>query len=327
MYVMTGSLTFPAWEDTEGKPLVVRRFSAVHIETTFKQLTQFAEITLARNVSTFDKMNVREVFKVGDPIIIKLGYDGNDVEEFRGYVTRVSSDIPIVIRCEDEMWKARRMSVNYVGENIMLPDLLKKIAPGYEIDALEIKLGDARFSKTNLGAVLEKLQSELKLYSYFIGKKLVCGKYYVEQSGAQIPLFDLEKNTVSNSLNYKNKEDIVLKIDATSITADGKKIEFKMGDDGGDTMTLKYYNVKLQAELEKKVREDYERATRGGFDGSFEAFGIPRVVFGQKCDLRSSIYPDRNGQYYIEGVNKSFDDGGYRQDIKLGGSAKLEGNG
>lgn len=327
MYVMTGRLVFPAWEDTEGNSLVVRKFTSVSIEQTWKQMTQFAELTLPRNVSTFDKMNVRDVFRVGDPVIVSLGYDGNDVEEFRGYITRISSDVPIVIRCEDEMYKARRIPVNYVGKGIMLPDLLKKLAPGYEIDALETTIGDVRFAKTNLGAVLDKLQSDLKLYTYFRGKKMICGKYYTERTGEDIPLFDLERNTVNNNLAYKNKEDIILKIDATSITAAGKKIEFSMGDPGGDTMSLKYYNITEKADLEKKVRADYERATLGGFDGSFTAFGIPRVEFGQKCDIRSQIYPDRNGQYYIEAVTKTFDDGGYRQEIKLGGTAKLTGHG
>lgn len=327
MYVMTGRLIFPAWQDTEGKELEIRKFSEVYIESTFKQLTQFAEITIPRNVRFFDKMKVREIFRTGDPVIIELGYDGNNVEEFRGYITRISSDIPVKIRCEDEMWKARRIAVNYVGKNIMLGDMLKKMAPGYEVDALEVKLGDVRFSKTNLGAVLEKLQSEQKLYTYFIGKKMICGKYYAEQSGSEAAYFELEKNTVSIDLNYKNKEDIILKIDATSVSRDGKRIQVSTGDAGGDTMSLSYYNITVKAELEKKVKADYERAKRGGFDGSFTAFGIPRVDFGKKAALSSIIYPDRNGEYFIEGVNKTFNDAGYRQQIKLGGTSKLEGNG
>ncbi|MNS21778.1 hypothetical protein D3C72_535480 [compost metagenome] len=326
MYVMTGKLTFPAWQDTEGKPMVIRKFTAVHIDQTFKQITQFAEITMPRNVKTFDKNNVREIFRKGDPVIIELGYDGNDVEEFRGYIDRVSSDIPIVIRVEDEMYKARKIPVNYTAKNISLPNLLKKIAPGYEIDALDVKLGDVRYSKKLLGDVLEDIKSKLKLHTYFIGKKLVCGKYYTEKSGSNIPLFDLERNTVNNSLNYKNKEDVVVKIDAHSITADGKKVTFSLGEVGGDHLKLQYYNVKVKAELEKKVRLDYERATRGGFTGSFTAFGKPRVSFGEKCNLQSAVYPDRNGQYYVEGTVIDFNDQGFRREIKLGGSAKLEGN-
>ena len=317
MYVMTGKITFPAWQDPEGAPMVVRKFTGVRIETAFKQIMQVAEITLPRNISTFDKMNVKDVFRVGDPVIIHLGYNGNDIEEFSGYISNVSAGIPIVIKVSDEMWKARKLPVNYVGRNIILPDLLKKIAPGYEIDAAPYNIGDKRWSNKTLGDVLQELQGN-NLYSYFIGKKLVCGKYYVEHTGEAIKLFDLERNTVSDELNYKNKEDIVIKINARSITADGKKIEFSLGDDGGSVMKLDYYNITAKAELEKKVREDYDLAKRGGLSGSITGFGVPRVTFGQKIEVTSGMYPDRNGQYYIDGVVKTFDDGGFRQEIELG---------
>jgi len=79
--------------------------------------------------------------------------------------------------------------------------------------------------------------------------------------------------------------------------------------------------------LEKKVKEDYDRAKRGGFDGSFTAFGWPRVDFGKKVALKSEIYPDRNGVYYVEGVDKTFNDNGYRQVIKTGGNTQLNGQG
>lgn len=316
---MTGGVRFPELKDRNGSELVIRRFEEVYIERTFKQMTQFAEVTMPRAGFLFNDKNVKEVFKPGMEVIVELGYDGNNVEEFRGYITRVSADVPVRLRLEDEMWKVKRIPVNYVGKNVMLHDLLKTLASDYEVDALEVKLGNVRFSKTNLGAVLDKLQSEWKLNSYFVGKKLVCGKYYSVKTDSLVSKFDLERNTVGNALNYKNKEDVILKIDATSILVNGDKIEFSLGDEGGDNMSLTYYNITAKAELEKKVKADYERAKLGGFDGSFTAFGVPTVDFGEKVQLTSSLYPDRDGIYYVEGVNKTFSSSGYRQEIKLGG--------
>lgn len=319
MYVMTGEILFPEIKDKHGKSLVIRHFSEVHIERTFKQFTQFAEVLIPKAALTIENKDVNSIFKVGMEVVISLGYDGANNEEFRGYITRVSADIPVVIRIEDEMWKAKRIAVNYVGSNLMLSELLSHLAVGYEVDALEVKIGDVRFSQTNLGAVLELLQSEWKLYSYFEGKKLICGKYYSEHTGEEAVRFDLESNVVSSDLTYRNKEDVILKIDATSFTSNGDKVTYSIGDEGGDQLQLAYYGISQVSELEEKVKIDYERAKRGGFDGGFTAFGIPFVAFGKKVKMTSSLYPDRDGMYYVEGVNKTFNKNGFRQNIKLGG--------
>lgn len=319
MYVMTGEIVFPELKDRQGGTLVIRHFQEVMIEQTFKQFTQFAEIVIARKLMITEDQDLSAYIKVGTKVEIHLGYNGDLVKEFEGYVTRVSANIPVVIRVEDEMWKAKRIPVNYVGANLTLERLLKDLVKDYEVEALEVEVGDVRFSQTNLGAVLEKLESEWKLYSYFDGKKLVCGKYYARHTDEVSYIFNMERNVVNDSLNYRKKEDVILKIDATSILANGDKITFSMGDEGGDVMTLAYYNIKVEAELEKKVKEDYERAKLGGFEGIFTAFGIPSVAFGRKLELSSDFYGDRNGDYYIEGVKKTFSNGGYRQEIRLGG--------
>ncbi len=329
MYIMTARISFLNIQNEQGEPLTLRRVQSVHIESSFKELVQFAEITMPRYISALDGSRVKELFRTGDKVKIALGYatmgdqDGL-IEEFEGYITRVGAAIPLQLRIEDEMWKAKRIKVNFVGKNVMLKDLLEKMAPEYEIDALEVKLGSVRFAKTNLGACLEKLASDWKLYSYFKGKKLVCGKYYAEQEGANHS-FHLEKNVAGSSLEYKNAEDVLVKIDATSINADGSKIEYSIGEEDGDMMSLAYYNIKSKAELEKRVKADYEKAKTGGFTGEFLAFGIPSVAFGDKAHIESALYPDRNGTYYIEGVAKSFSSGGYRQQVKLGGQSKFEG--
>lgn len=329
MYVMTGRITFPNWQSTSGVPLSIRKFSSVIINRTFKQSTQYAEIVLPRNVKFFDKHQVRDIFRIGDEVIIELGYDGNLKEEFRGYVTKITADIPVTIRVDDEMWKIKRIPVNYVGKNVMLQDFLQTVLKDtdYKIDALEVKLGDIRFAKTNMLEVLDKLESDFNIYTYYQNGVIYSGKYYVNENSSNISYFNLERNVASNALNYRNKEDIILKIDAESITADGKKVTFSIGDEGGDSMRLKYFNITANAELEKKVKQDYENAKRGGFDGDFTAFGNPSVDFGEKALIESIVYPDRDGEYFIEGVEKSFDSSGYRQKIKLGGTSKLEGNG
>ncbi len=316
---MTGIVKFPAY-DGRGY-FEIRKFHSVEIETSWKLLTDRATIELPRNVKDFDKQKVRDVFRRGMPVEIWLGYDGNNKLEFKGYITEVSADIPIQLKCEDEMWKIKQLSVNYSAKNTTLKDCLQTILPGYEIDALEgVQLGAVRFSKTTAGKVLAKFQSDWNLYTYMKGNEVISGKYYADDSDVAPHVFFLERNCASNELQYKRPEDIRLRIRAISTFKNGQRIEVTVGDDDGVERQLSYYNIIVEAELEKLAKIDYEKSKAGGFDGSFTAFGIPSVKHGEKVLLISQLYEDRNGEYYIESITKTFGRSeGYRQQIKLGG--------
>jgi hypothetical protein len=265
---------------------------------------------------------VKTIFRRGRPVTIEFGYNQEYITEFTGYVTQVSANIPIEIECEDEMWNLKQLPVNVSYRSVQLDTLLNEIAPGYDIDALEgVTLGGVRFSKTNVAEVLNELRKEpYKLFSYMKGKQLVCGKYYADDTEAETVNFHLERNAVSNDLNYRSAEDIILKLKGTSVLSNGSKIEAELGDDGGDNFNLTYYNIELKAELTKLMQKDYDLKKRGGFDGSFTSFGIPSVTHGLKVELESTLYPDRSGIYYVEAVKKRFENASIRQEITLGGA-------
>ncbi|SHH75196.1 hypothetical protein [Flavobacterium johnsoniae] len=300
--------------------IVMYRVTEIEVESTWKEMTSRGSITLPRNVRYFDKYNVREVFRRGDQVTVYFGYNGNNEKEFIGYISEVSADIPIVLKMEDEMFKVRKIPVNFSSKNISLKNLLETIIPGYEIDALEgVQLGAVRLSKTGVGPVLEKLQSSWGLYSYMRGKTVVCGKYYADESEYSPVNFNLERNCVSTSLNYKKKEDISLKIKVVSTLSNGKKISVEnIGDKDGNERQLTFYNIEIKAELERLGKLEYEKYKVDRFEGSFTAFGIPSVRHGLKVNLKSGLYQDRNGKYYIEKVVKKFSPSGIRQEITLG---------
>jgi len=317
MKVLTCKIIFPKTQ-SRAKELALYKINAVEVIRSWKELTTRATIVLPRNVGDFDKMKVREVFRHGDPIKVFLGYDSDNKMFFEGFITGVSADIPITITCEDLMWKLKRVKVNYANNNVTLEKMLKDICPGYKIDALEgVQLGSVRFAKTTVAQVLDKLKSDFNLSTWFNGNVLTCGKYYA--TGNRTVIYNLEKNVVDNSLVYKNKEDIVLKITGTSLLPNGEKLEAEIGDDGGDTMQLSYYNVKPKSELEKKIKHDYDNAHRDAYDGSLTGYGEPLPQVGGKALLKSTLYPDRQGTYYVDAVNTTFNDGGFRNDVELGG--------
>ena len=304
------------------KEITLTQVSEIVIESSWAMLTSTAEIVIPRNVQYFKKHDVMDVFAKGDEVIISFGYDGLHKEEFRGYVTEVSTEIPIKIKFQDEMWKLKQIPVNYSSSSVSLTNLLSTILPGYKIDALDgVEMGSVRFPQTTASEVLEKLkQDPWKLVSYFKlingTPVLVCGKHYSDDEDKTPVAFHLERNCVSNSLNYLKKDDISILIKGVSTLNDGNKIEFEFGDKGGQPRQLVHYNKNLQ-ELEILVKLDYQKYKQDKFSGSFTAFGIPSVRHGMRVALESDLYEDRKGTYLIEGVTKTFNSGGIRQVIKL----------
>ncbi len=302
--------------------IVLTQITEIITDSSGTLLTSTAEIVIPRKVKFFDKNKVRDVFRKGDFVTIAFGYNGKNVEEFRGYITEVAADIPIRIKLQDEMWKLKQLPVNFSSPNISLTDLLTQIAPGYKIDSLEgVQIGSVRFPKTTVAAVLDKLQQEpWKLNTYFKSingqQVLVCGKYYADDSETEKVNFHLERNCVSSALNYIRKDDVFILIKGVSTSSNGTKIEVEFGDKTGQPRQLTHYN-KTKQELEVLVKLDYEKYKQDRFDGSFTAFGIPSVKHGQKANLASTLYEDRNGVYFIQGVTKTFNRDGIRQVIKL----------
>lgn len=316
-FIMGCKIVFPAVR--ERKEIVITRCSSIEFESTFKEMTSRGTLTMPRNAKFFKKYQVRDIFRRGDPVIISFGYDPNIGEEFRGYVATVSADIPITIEFEDEMMKVRTTPVNFSAKNVNLKELLEKIIPGYNIDADAIQLGSVRLSQTTAGAVIEKLQQDWGFYTWMNGRTIVCGKYYAVKSDVTPVKFHLERTCVSTALNYKRKEDVLIIFRYSSTDRFGKKIEVEFGDrDYTEVVNRNFNNIKVKAELEFLAKTDYNKAKVDRFDGSFTAFGWPSVTHGLKCELKSSLYPDRSGIYYIEKVAKTFDDGGIRQQITLG---------
>lgn len=313
---MVAHIIFPANERRQ--EINIRKPNAVKIESGWEMLTDTATIVMARNVRYFDKRKIKDVFKKGDEVIIKLGYNGDLKTEFKGYVTQVSADIPIKIKCEDAMYLLKKHPVNIAFKNTNINTLVSKILPdGFKFDAADINIGTKRFKKTTVAKVLEYLQEEYNIYSYMKDfETLVVGKVYSDDTEEH--KFDFQKNVIENKLKYKDKEDIIIKIEAVSTLPSGSKIEVSVGDDDGEVRRLSYYNIKVKSELKKIATLDYEKFKIDGFEGDISTWGIPSVSHGEKANVVSQRYPDRNGTYYIKHVTKVFDDSPkYQQTLKL----------
>ena len=317
---MTCEIVFPANDRRE--EIRIYKVTAIEFERTFKEITARGTLTLPRNYTFFGKTdikyNAQKAFSRGDQVIISFGYDGNNIKEFEGYISAIANDIPIIIQFEDEMFKIKRLPVNYSAAKTTLEKLLKTIIPGYQIDALEnVELGGIRFSNTNVGAVLDKLKSTFNLYTFYRDGSIKCGKYYSGNAGSE--KFHLERNCVSNDLNYKRSDELLINIKCISTLFNGSKVTVEnIGDKDGEEHTLSFYNISDKSRLREMGLIAYRKMKKDRFDGKFTAFGLPSVIDGMRCELESSLYEDRAGTYYIDKVYKTFDRGGIRQEITIG---------
>lgn len=317
-YVMCSHIVFPAIRGR--RELNVYAVNSVKVESSWKMLTDTAEIILPRKVRDFRNNRISELFREGDPVEIRLGYNDELYTEFIGYITKVSAGVPVTLRLEDEMYALKRRTVSVSMKNTNLKTLLQEIAPGYKIDCYDgVELGSVRYTNISAAQVLEEVGKKTGMRAYFDGKVLRCGKVYGDQIDEPPVNVYLERNAVSEELNRKDGGEYKIQVKAVSILKGGKKLEVKIGDSGGTVKQLSYVGITAKTELEKIARADYERLKRKGFDGKVVLFGLPRIVQGQKINLKSELCPELDGTYYVDKVTKEFSDSAtYRQTIELG---------
>ncbi len=320
---MCCNITFPASRNRS--QLNVYRCTSVHIESSWKMLTSTAEVKFPHRVKEFvGKTAILDLFQPGDPIVIELGYNNKFYTEFVGYIASVGTGVPVVLKCEDEMYHLRRKKISYSSKSTTLDQLIAAIAPGYERDVYAgVQLGKVRYSHMTVGQILEDVQKKTGFYSYFIYKKLVVGKIYADNTSEKPIKIDIERNAVSNALQNNNDPEKKIIVKAISINRGGKKKEVKIGEEGGDTVSLTYAGIELTTELKKTAMREYTRLKQPSLSGDITMFGIPRVKHGAVLTISSRIDSSLNGSYYIEKVTKDFsDDATYRQKVELGRKAK-----
>lgn len=305
-----GEIEFPAIR-TRAK-IIIRKFSKVKIEQSWKKLTDTASITLPRKVKDFDRYKVNEVFQAGDPVIIRLGYNGDLYEEFTGYIFKVTTGVPIEITLEDEMYMLKRETVSVSKKSCTLKELLNEIAPGYTVLCDDTAIGSVRYSKKLVSEILDDLKTKMGLYTYFRGKTLVSGRTSID--GGKRTKIILEKQA-QESLKERNIEQVYVRLE--SLQKNGKMLKGEKGEKKGNTINIKQPNL-TKIEIERIVNDTYKKATQPGLEGDLTLFGIPRLQHGMIVDLSSILYPEKDGAYYIDSITKEADTKTYRQVAKLG---------
>ena len=292
--------------------------NAVEITRDTEKLTTEAKIIMPKKVK-WDKADKIPV-KRGDSVKISLGYDDNLQTAFVGYVRDVGFKTPIVITCEDEMFKLKQMPTKKKAyRSVSLETLLKDQGISYRLNIMgEQALGAYRVTADTVAALLGKL-SEQGIRSFFRYENgapvLYCGVLF-ERDTRPAQVFKTGLNIISDqSLQQQKAENMRLRVKAVSLMPDNKKIKVEVGDADGEHRTLHTYN-KTESELKAWAEQEIKRLKRDGLTGSFTTFGHTLV----DCLDAIGIVIDgvKSGVYQVKKNIVKYGDDGYRQEITLG---------
>lgn len=292
--------------------------TAVEITRDTEKLTAEAKITLPKKMKWDGSAEIP--VQRGDSVRISLGYDDNLQLAFVGWVRDVGFKTPVVITCEDDMFKLKQMpAVKKAYRSVTLETLLKDQGITHRLNIMgEQSLGAYRVTADTVASLLGKLseQGVRSFFQYEDGEPvLYCGVLF-ERDSTPAQVFKTGLNIISDqSLQQQKAENMRLRVKAVSLLPNNKKIKIEVGDSDGEHRTLHTYN-KTESELKAWAEQEIKRLKRDGLTGSFTSFGYKLVDSLDAIGL--IIDGTKMGVYQVKKVVIKYGDGGFRQEITLG---------
>ena len=299
----------------------LKLIDSVKVTRSVEQLSDTAQVVLPGTV--FNRaIEVEDYLKVGDPVEIRLGYDGELETEFKGYLKSIKTDDgSITLECEDELyqWDKAVNDKEYkkVKLSALLEDVASQIGSGYTVqcdfDFTYDKFNTYRAKGLD---VLKKVQEETKANIWFDGQTLHVQPQYAQASG-QTVMFDFAKNIESSDLKYRKKADRDIEVEVTLNLPDGRNITQKIGTPGGKS--VKEVVSGYSEDSVKTVASNiYDKLCFDGYEGSFTGWLVPYVKPTDSVSLHDADYETKNGTYYVIGTELSFSKDGGKRTVKLG---------
>ncbi|HTA62709.1 MAG TPA: hypothetical protein VK835_09650, partial [Bacteroidia bacterium] len=196
------------------------------------------------------------LFKRGDKVKIEIGYYPNLQTRFTGYITDVSSALPIKITCEDKMWLLKQSNVvfpdaaSYVNNprpknydktkdfytlqqvlDGILPAVSEKIT--YSTALGSFNVSNTRYNNQSVAQVLETLKDSYGLYSHFKDDGKLYVGFYNDIGSDNVQEFAMEEIVINNdTLEWSNLEDLSVKVRGVSVNSDNSTIIYEVFNRG-----------------------------------------------------------------------------------------------
>lgn len=305
----------------------------LEIESSWQNLTDTCRIELANNF----KRNGKNItvgddgfFKRGDAVTVRFGYFPNLEDEFKGYIRKIFVDNVVVIECEDASFLLKQETVTFSDREVTAETLLEEISP-IDFETEDAKLGKFRITRVTPAQVLEELRKKYGLTSFIRDEVLRVGlAYYPDEANTHN--FGLEDNIIDNDLEFIDVNELKPAVLGLNIQDDNTTVEkwayFVDGDteptiadekpDGYEqTDKIAISEEISESDLENLLTNILNRRISTGIRGNFTTFIEPSVRHGDIVNLISRKFPEKQGQYLVKHVAKSFGLNGGRQVITL----------
>lgn len=314
--------------------------NSVEINTSVKDLSQSGKIVVPLNFKDKEGKKITDVIKVGDRVKIRLGYNEDIREEFRGYVSKIGAAAPLTIEVEDEWYpwkKANQMNKSW--KKAMLRDVLEYVFEGWSVKCPEVSLtGGFVIQNASAYEVVKGLKESYGFATRIDEEKKEIQCFYPydfkgfnehtyvfgtrkEEGLERLRKRGLSPNVVKNNLKYEKKDDRKLRVTGKAKDKAGKKIEYETGskEEGAEKRTLNFGSeVSTMEELKEITTARYRKWSFDGWEGKITGFGVPQVKAGDTLLIVDVENEEREGKYLVESVKISYSiGGGFRRECSL----------
>ncbi len=302
-----------------------KRANNVEIKTSRQKLSDVCTITLPttavlKKEGKETAISTAKSLKVGDSVVVKLGYNGRLNEEFVGVVRRVNYTTPVTVDCEDTIYYLRKKTINKSWAETTLKDIINYILKDTGITLTktipELNFTSFYLKNMNGAQALQKFMDEYGLIIYLKGNK----ELYVGLSDEQLGevKYKLGYNVVNHSIQYRTANDVRIKVKAVHIAKDNTRTEVEVGDEDGELRTLFFYDVDKEENLNELAKRKLEELKLEGYDGNLTGFLVPVAKHSYLATVIDEDYADRSGKYIIDAVTVTWGTSGGRRKVELG---------
>jgi len=319
MFVLTSKISIGGISFNRVNEVVIVKDSKKLEDTATIKIPTTAR--LERIGDYISEVETAKTFSVGDEIIIQLGYDDNNREEFRGFVKQINPNTPLEIECEDETFILKRKNLKASWRSITLKKLLEFIVKDTGITLIDNlpTMTFTHFYLKNVSAAkaLQKLKDEYGLTIYFQSwKKLFVG--IANENDGTIVKYEFGFNIIDSKLKWIDEADVALQIKAVNIKPNNTRIEAKVGDESGEKRTLFFYDLPDKATLKERAKEEIQKYRYSGYRGYIDTFLLPDASVGNVAQVKDLNFSERDGEYLIKKVTTKYGEGGGRRKVELG---------
>ena len=323
------------------------RFSGVnevHIKRSLHSIVDTAVIkipSVARVVTNGkaapESIITGKQFNDGDPVIIRLGYNGDLQTEFCGFVTRRNLNMPLEIECEGYSWLLRRNTIQTFSRSIKVKELLNIAVSGFENNYkitvqcdVDLDLINVRIDNKSGFDIINDISKYTDgcLFCFFIQPKILwCGKIYTPYANGN-DVLDMGKVNYKLGYNVFKDNSLRKRLSANDPVQVKYSKKLSNGDKISQTSSVfknfvrthsKILNhLKDTVALKQLADEKAYQLNYSGYEGSITAFLQPYAIPGNKVFITDDRYKERDGTYIIEGIEVDFGINGARRKVEIG---------